>query len=373
VKSSRKYVLAAVVAVCLAAVAAAQSGAAGGANSLASVAARLTKLEQRPTHIAITTPLKGKVPAGKTIDWLSCGVPACDDKYPPLKAAAAAVGWKVKFINEGLTPELVKAAWDEVVRDKPAAVAVSGGFPTAIFKSELAVMQKRGVPIVSYGDPSLNPVPPGLTAEVDGGNRMYNLIGKNFADWVAVKSNGKANVLYAYSSTYPVLVVQSNGYKAEIAKVCPACTTTYFDAPATSIGTDLASKIASEVQAHPDVNYVVAAFNDMEAGVPDALAGIGRTPGKDIQIITQDQNANTLADIRSGKLQATYVNPAGESMWQTMDVILRATLKQSITPSIDQASNTQWWVTSANVPAGSGSLNNVADYVAQFKKLWGVK
>jgi ribose transport system substrate-binding protein len=338
----------------------------------ASVSSRLTAAQKRPTKIAITTPLKSKPVSGKTVEWLQCGVPACVQLTKPLREAAQAVGWKLKVVDEGLTPEKVKAAWDQVVRDKPDAVVLSGGFPPSIFKSELATVKKRGIPIVSYGDPAITP-PSGYTGLVDGGLRMRDYLGRYFADWVATKSKGKASVLYVYTSTFPVLIAQSSGYKKEIAKVCPKCTTTYYDAPATSIGKDLAGKVASQMQAHPDVNYIIGAFNDILLGVPAALKGAGVDTSK-VKLITQDDDTNTLASIQKGEIEMAMQNPGGETQWQTMDIILRKTQGMSVTKSTNLGSYTRWVLTKSNLPPKSqwGDLNSVADYKAQFKKLWHV-
>jgi ribose transport system substrate-binding protein len=332
----------------------------------------LAAAQKRPTKIGITTPLRTRPPAGKKVAWLQCGVPACARLAAPLKQAATTVGWRFQTIDEGLTPEKVKAAWDQVVREKPDAVVVSGGFPTAIFKDELAQVKARGIPIVGFGDATVKP-PPGYVGVVDGALRFRDLLGKTFADWIAAKSKGKANVLWVYTSTFPVHLQEVAGYKAEIAKVCPGCKNVYYDAPATSIGKDLASKVASQVQAHPEVTYIVGALSDAVLGLPDALKGVG-VDAKKVKLITQDQDATVLKAVQDGAIEMTIAHPGGEIQWQTMDVLLRKVLGQPVGPSQSLRTYTRWILTKGNLPPKSqwNSLNSVVSYKAQFKKLWKV-
>jgi hypothetical protein len=77
----------------LVAMAAVSLGIAYAASPLTQVANQIAALQKRPTKITITKPIKGPIPRGKTIVWLSCGVPSCDQKFTPLKQAAATVGW----------------------------------------------------------------------------------------------------------------------------------------------------------------------------------------------------------------------------------------------------------------------------------------
>jgi ribose transport system substrate-binding protein len=343
-----------------------------GSDQFADLNAELQKAQTRPTQIAITEPLNGKAPTGKVVEWLQCGVPACVQLTKPLKEAAEAAGWTLKVVDEGLTPEEVKAAWQQVVRDSPDAVVLSGGFPPSIFKDELAQVKAKGIPIVSYGDPAITN-PDGYTGIVDGGLRMRDYLGKYFADYVATKTGGKGNILYVYTSGFPVLVAQKEGYEKEIAKVCPDCKTEYYDAPVTSIGKDLSSKIASQVQAHPDTDYIIGGFNDMLLGVPEALKGVGVDTSK-VKLITQDDDANALKAVQNGDIEMLLQNPGGETQWQSMDIILRKLLNQDVSGSTDLDSYTKWIITKDNLPPESewDDLNSVQDYKAQFQKLWGL-
>lgn len=338
-------------------------------------------LKQRPTTIGTTQPLGKPLPKAGTIDYLECGDPGCNLPFVPyLQSAAKAAGWNVDIINEGLTPQTVKAAWDQAVRNNPDAMVLTGGFPTSIFQTELAVMAKRHVPIVDFAGPEATP-PAGITGIIYGGSYFAH-IGKLWADAMTVASGGKANVLNVYVTTFPATAVAEAATVSELKKVCPGCTSTSFNLPATSIGAGLPQTIAGRVQGLPNVDWLTLPYTSFEKGVPAALAAVGRTPGlaaSDVKIISQDKGTAEIGDIMSGKSYGTINLATPEAMWRSMDIILRAKLGLSVAPSTVPSSYTYWLLTKDNVPAGLGSapndgaLPNAADYQTAYKQLWGVK
>lgn len=341
----------------------------------ASLQAEIEELMVRPTKIGITEPIEEPLPEGGTIDYMQCGVPDCADLAQPLKDAAAAAGWEVKVIDIGLTPEEVKAGWQQAVRDNPDAIVTTGGFPAEFFEEELDQIAAKDIPVVTYGDAAVEP-PHGMTAVVNGGVR-FELIGELWAKLIAAQSGGDGNILYVHTSTFPVTGVSLRTFKETLSEVCPDCKVEEFDAPATSIGKDLAQKIASRVQANPETDYIIGAFADMTTGVPDALAAVGRTAGTgddDVKIVTQDQGPQLVEAIKDGQVLTTFSLPGGETQWQSMDIILRSKLGLPIEGSTDIESYTKWFVTQDNMPSdlSSGEIENVADYQEQFKKLWGI-
>jgi ribose transport system substrate-binding protein len=343
----------------------------GGASG--AIEEKLEAALERPTQINIKTPLRGKIPSGKTIDWLECGAPVCAAETPTLKAATDALGWNLNVVNEGLDPETVKAAWDKAIEDEPDGMVVSGGFPVSIYKSELETMEERKTPMIAYGDPSIEP-PPGYLAVVAGGEYQQDLMAPLKADWIAAKGGGDSKILFVYSSTLPVLVVQKEAFEKEIKKVCSGCETTYFDAPATSIGKNLANEVAQQVQAHPETTYIVGGYNDLMLGVPAALRSAGVEEGA-IKLITHNQDSSLLQEIGNGEVEMTIVQPLGETMWQSVDILLRHMLGMSIAESSSLSAYATWIVNQENLPEKSELtpyLKTVPDFEAQFKKLWGI-
>jgi ribose transport system substrate-binding protein len=332
-------------------------------GQFADVKAEVQKLQTRPTQIPQTEPIKGAVPKGKSIDYLQCGVPACVVLGEYLKEAAAAVGWKVKIVDEGGTPETVKAAWGQAIRDKPDAIVPTGGFPHTIFGAELKQAKDMGIPVIGHSEAVPAKTTDGFIAMASGPERNAK-IGVEEANWIIAKTDGKANVFYI-DSGYPINTEQLTSLKQTFSEKCPStCKVKSYQAPVTSIGKDLAGKIASQLQANPNTDYLVPAFGDMEIGVPAALAGAGV---KQPAMITQEPGKTNMPDIRKGAL-ASWNGSGPESMWGIVDTLIRYFNKQDFPKEVVLP---EWWITKDNAPS-EDTFPTVVDYQAQFKKLWGV-
>jgi ABC-type sugar transport system substrate-binding protein len=189
-------------------------------------------------------------------------------------------------------------------------------------------------------------------------------IGTNEANWIIANTDGKTNTFFV-DSGYPINSEQLKALKAQFAAECPdTCKVDSYLAPVTSIGKDLAGKVASQLQAHRDTNYLVPAFGDMAIGIPAALAAssLEQPP-----MLTQEPGAANMPDIRKGALVS--LNGSGaESMWGIVDTLLRYFNKQDYPTEIPLPS---WFITKDNAPA-EDTFPTVVDYQQQFKKLWGV-
>lgn len=340
---------------------AAPTGSAGGSTASSAVQQWL----QRPTSINITQKIQGAIPTGKTIDWLQCSVPACVALTAPLQAAVSTVGWTLHVVDAGVTPESVKAAWDKAVQDKPSAV-IASGFSRSIFEPELAQLKNMGIPVIDMttADPPGN----GLTAVFDYGPD-YLASGKRLADYAISQAGNKINAVMVTSSAFANLGYVAQGFQQELMSQCPTCKVASFQVPGTSIGTDLPTRVASYLTAHPDVNWAYIGYDDMVLGVPAALSGAGI--GNKVKIVTIDNEPATQAYMKNGQdLVASDGFPGPEIMWREVDFLVRYFSHQSTAP--DTAHNYPvWLLTQANVPSTTASFPLVTDYQAQYKALWG--
>lgn len=321
---------------------------------------------QRPTSINITDKISGSIPKGKTIDWLQCSVPACVALTAPLQQAVSTVGWTLRVVDAGVTPESVKAAWDKAVQDKPDAV-IASGFSRSIFEPELAQLKSMNIPVLDMttADPPGN----GLTAVFDYGPD-YLASGKRLADYAISQAGDKVNAVMVTSSAFANLGFVAQGFQQEIQSQCSSCKVASFQVPATSIGADLPTRIASYFTSHPDVNWAYIGYDDMVLGVPAAMASAGLT-GK-VKLVTIDNEPATQAYMKNGQdLVASDGFPGPETMWREVDFLIRYFNHESTAP--DTAHNLPvWLLTGANVPSTTASFPLVSDYQTQYKALWGM-
>lgn len=336
-----------------------------GSGDFATVEEEVKERTERPTTIPDTTPFKGEFPTGKTIDYLQCAAPACVEIGEQLTEAAEAVSWNVKVIPEGATPEEVKAAWQLVTEEKPDGVVTTGGYPRQIFRQQLSQLTAEDIPVIAMGEPEPANPKESFIADVGGPGYAENF-GKQAANWIIAETGGEANVLYV-NSGFPINTLNEKGFVAQMEKECPdTCEVTTYQAPITSIGKDLASKIAAQLQAHPDVNYVVPAFGDMAVGLPAALASASIEP---VPVITQAPGKANIADIESGAITAAWQPQNPVSAWSTVDTFGRYFTKQ---PYPDEIPSVEWWITGETMPKDE-PFNAVEGYQQQYEELWNLK
>lgn len=348
-------------------------GKAGGGTSptasggnFADVKADVQKNVQRPTSIGVTQKIDGSVPKNKTIEWLQCSVPACVALTPPLKEAVQTVGWTLKVVNAGVTPESVKAAWDQAVQDKPDAV-IASGFPRVLFNPELAKLKQMNIPVLDMttADSPGN----GLTAVFDYGPD-YLASGKRLADYALAKDGDKVNAVAVTSSAFANLGFVAKGFKDELQAKCPSCKVDSMDVPVTSIGKDLPTRVTSYFSAHPDVNWAYIGYDDMVLGLPAAMTSAGLS-GK-VKLVTIDNEPATQAYMKNGQdLVASDGFPGPEIMWRCVDFLIRYYNKASTDPSTEH-NLPVWLLTGDNVPSTTSGFPLVSDYQSQYKSLWGL-
>lgn len=340
------------------------ASAGGGSEAVSKAAAIATAAEARPTEILVDTPSTAKVPAGKVVYWIQCSIPACAQLGVALQDGADALGWQLKIIDGGITPETIKAAWEIAARDKPDAV-VASGFPHSIYQQELDTLLGAKVPVVNI-DITDAPLP---GEHIVQGEADYVANGALAANWVLAEGGDKANVLAVTSSAFPVVGARAQGFQDELAEICPGCKVKVMEASPADIGGVLPTNIVGTLQANPDIEYIQLGVGDMATGLTSALESAGL--GDKINIILADMNPALHQDIERGSaLKASIMMEAVDMMWQSLDILLRVFTDQSVTA--DEKPAQMWIVTQKTVSSFDEPFPIVADYQAQYKKLWGL-
>ncbi len=257
---------------------------AAGADSNAIPAAqqKLKALKVRPTKIPVTAPINGKIPTGKTIDWIVCGVPGCTVLTNPLKQAAAALGWNVVAIPGGLQPETILNAWNLAVQNKPSGV-VGTGFPESIFSSAVTQLNAAKTPAISAFVTDTPGPSSGLAAVVNG-EPSYTHAGTALADIVLGTQGKSSNAVFLGGTTFPASQFEEKAFDKEYKKLCPSCATSSIEEPATLTGDALTSSIVADADQEPQyqLGRRLAAERRLRAPgrAQDGRAEQGQDPGQ---------------------------------------------------------------------------------------------
>jgi len=324
----------------------------------------MAKYSAHPDRIPVTQPVGRKIPAGKTVDFILCGVQSCKDLADFFTGAAGQLGWKVKQIATQGTPESVQAAYEQAVRDKPDAV-VASGFPRAVYAKQLAQLKAAGIPVIQS---NADLVAGDGISLLKNGPKDVAVQGEMIASWVVADSGGKADTVYFDLPAYTILKPVKDSFATKYKQWCPTCGLDSVDVPITAVGKDMPDRVVSYLRSHPKVTHVVFSLGLLNVGVPAALKTAGIT-GKHIVVNVGD--AQNYQYIQSGLTDGAMALNSHELAWIQIDALARHFTGQSM--DVDQqAALPNMLVTKDNLPSADGDFPLVQDYQAQFKALWGL-
>ncbi|MEW2398223.1 substrate-binding domain-containing protein [Streptomyces sp. NPDC046862] len=338
--------------------------AAPASPGLTAARAALAKYSERPDTISVTQPVGRKIPKGKKIDFILCGVQSCKDLADFFTEAAGELGWHVKRIATQGTPESVQAAYEQAVRDKPDAV-VASGFPRAVYAKQLAQLKAAGIPVIQSNADDV--VGKGVSL-LKNGPKDVGIQGQMLASWVVSNSGAKANTVYFDLPAYTILKPVKDAFAAKYKEWCEGCALDQVDVPITAVGKDMPDRVVSYLRSHPKVTHVVFSLGLLNVGVPTALKTAGIT-GKHIVVNVGD--AQNYQYIQSGLTDGAMALNSHETAWLQVDALARHFTGGSM--AVDQkAALPNMLVTKDNLPSADGDFPIVEDYQKQFKALWGL-
>ena len=333
-------------------------------NAIPEAQEAMQKLVERPTQIPVTEPIDAEIPTGLTIDWIECGVPECTVLTEPLSKAAEALGWTVKPVPAGLTPETILDAWNVAVRDQPDGV-IGSGFPRVLFEKPLAELAGADIPVV-YGfvtDESGD----GIEAMINDTDSFFNTTGAALADFVLGTAGTEANTLFIAQSTFPGAVKEAETFQTRYEELCPDCEMKTMDPPASATGTTLTNDIVTELTRNPDINYVVTTSPSQLTGLPQALQTAGMD---DVRLLTNSPDPTAVQYLEDGLIEGIMMSTQHDAMWQMIDAMARLKAGVDVTPA--EAATPNWVVTQDTVDQLTEPYHLVDGYEDQYKELWGV-
>jgi ribose transport system substrate-binding protein len=342
------------------------SGTASAGGGLASVNALYQQYLVRPTSIPESAPLTSKPAPGKVIDWLDCGLPDCENLLPFAQKAASYFQFKLQVISAGFTPQTIKAAFDEVVKNHPDGVWASAD-NTALFATELATLHKEGIPYVEYTDQ--NPVGNGVSGMIIP-NQVFVEQGKVSA-YAAIHEKGtQLDALTIQISGAAAPLQETESFESQITASCAQCKVSAIEFPETELGTAaIPNGVIAYLKGHPDINLIECPYYEVTEGVVPLLGPAGLSSVATVS----NMEGPIYNDVKSGKTIAV-ASPWPEWIYMSMDMFARLFTNQSIAPSTQDPASVHFWILdSSDIPSDAANtyFALTQNYDAQFRTLWG--
>ena len=339
------------------------TSATANSNAIPQAQALLAQFATRPTQIPVTTPVGKPIPTGKTIDWVVCGSPDCTIWEPDMEAAAAVLGWHLKILDGGLTPQTVLAAWNLAVQNHPDGI-LANAFPEIMFAKPLVQAKAEGIPVVdAFVD---DPVGNGITAVVPQASGTYQAQGQAWAADDLAKLGKTANTLVLSSTAYQAAVEAQMYFKQYYSQMCPTCGYSAINVPPTAIGTTLPGNVVAYMHAHPGINAIIAIQGNMTVGLPQTL----KTAGLHADIFTAYPNSTLLQYLANGSIESIEMYEQNDTTWRMMDAMAR--ILAGVSPAPDEVPSKIWLITNAgDATTVAPGYNQIPNFEAQYEKLWG--
>lgn len=344
------------------------AGSGAGSSNAAGVAAAkafLAPYLASPTSIGVTTPLTAKPAADKFIVGLVVPTGEGETLGNYWAQAAAALGWKFKGINSGLTTASMQAAMNSALQLNPNGI-VGAGITSATISAQLKIAQQRGIWFNSIS--SVEKAQGAFYDTSIDNTEDQGLYGKLMAAEAVASTNGAAHVEYITIPTFgPIEAAGDDAFISWLKKWCNACTVQLVPQQATDLGTVTPSAVVSAVQAHPDTNWVMIDIGSFSQGVSAALKAAGLSKVKIGGIAAGAPNITAMKDKTE---YAWTAFPLPIVAYRQIDSLARKfegdpVLNVRVPTEVIAQSNVNQIVTDS-----SGDYQGVTNFQSFFLKLW---
>jgi ribose transport system substrate-binding protein len=324
-----------------------------------------------PEEMTVTEPLPG-VPEPKSVAFVNCPVPSCQDNEPYLQDALDELGWDLTITTyDAAAPG---SAFQQAIDSGVDYIATSG-LPLAAIEEQVAEAEEAGIPIFEV-----------YSTDVPAGedNNLYSQIGGAdsavvstdvLADWAIDDSGGSANVLFVTIRDFPILVAEEDAVTAAFEDRCGDCSVDALPVTIDDLGSgEVPQQVASYLQSNPDVDYVWFSFASLSVGVSDALDGAGLLEGR--KLVGLQAEAPQVQELVDGTNAAWTAIPHPYGMWVLADQMARHatgvwSVEQEATASVLPA----WVIDSPDVAEGLVPTNGWPGpdgFEDSFKTMWGL-
>ena len=316
-------------------------------------------------------PLKAKPEAGKTVVYIDCGSPGCNQQGKYIKEAAGLVGWKVVDKSHDMTdPSTLVSLLTEVLTMNPKPVAVLfAGSAAAVWSSLVPQYEAAGIAIVPNSDtlatkPDSPSVPAIVVTDTDS-----KKIGSALANWFIADSKAAGKALIVNYPDVTTLAIGAKATEEAIAAGCAKCSSQRLDLSIVQLGGGEGGPvpaIVAALQADPSITNVISMYSETTTGLPGALDAANI---KGVHVGGAYPSLENLQGLIDGTSQAWTTTNTKAFGYLMFDVALRFAEGSPIQP--DDGGVPLMVFTKDNIGTPTEESPFVpADMTEQFKKLW---
>jgi ribose transport system substrate-binding protein len=310
----------------------------------------------------VTQALSKPLPAGTKFVYLEASDPIGALFAALLKPAVTAIGGTFIAIPAGETPTTAQAAAATAIADHPAVVLIPAFLPSE-FGGKLATLKAEGAKIVGAGM---------VGWQQYGINWCVGCVtwttgeGRILADWAVVQKGAATNAVFYTVPELGFTASMWNGFKSQMAVLCPKCTIRNVPIEYAAIGTTAPQTIVNDLQSHSGTNVAVASSEDLYQGLPAAMSAAGVS---NVLTVGQSPTAEILTDIKAGTLTAGLAVDLNTYTWTMVDAGAKLVIGQTPQASEDGAPYQMLEAKDVTFNPTAG-WPGYPDFAQRFTKLW---
>jgi ABC-type sugar transport system substrate-binding protein len=321
------------------------------------------------SKIDVSTPLTRKPPTGKNVVFIRFNLPVAAQLDPSMVEAAKAVGWNVKVdAIDAADPQALPNAMIRAVGNHADYIWVLAASESAMGPG-LDAAKKAGIPVfMGAGVGEIGGKKNGIYGNTAALNSTAAPIG--LLDKMIVDSKGTGSAVLVNAPDFPINAPIDAAAKKHIADNCKKCSLYNVSISPQDLGGDVASQTVAAIRQHPEVKYVVATFDGLVNGLPQALKAAGLN---DVKVYIAFMTPPFVKALTKGEYAANLSGPDESRAWIAVDQMARHSVGMGLDPS-DQphylTMQMELW-TPKTVPEDvTWDPPNMQD---QYKKLWQVQ
>lgn len=310
---------------------------------------------------------------GKTLYFISAalGFEFTQNVLQGMQSAADEVGMSIVALDAKGDTSTASRQIQQAISQNAAAIAIMS-FSAESLAAPLRDAKAAGIPVIDVfdGDPGLPTAEQADIGVVGKASYCYTCFGKQLAAMAVAQGNGNVNAALVGVPDTPAAVLESEGFKSELARLCPGCTVKEYGSSTAQWGTEVPS-IGTAIGQNPRFNFVVPVWAILGDLMKPSLLAAGAD--KRLSIVTVNASKTTMADLRNEELITGIVgSPEIWMGWATMDQVLRVLTGQ---PAVADSKVENRAFTSANLQDAdpdTGASYGEVDFAAEYLKLWGL-
>ena len=328
---------------------------------VAAARAAVAQYSGKPTAFPVDQPLKSK-PTGKSVAYMQCSTPACAFFSQIIAPTQKLLGYKLKIVKAGPSANEVQAAMSSIVSLKPNGALLPASDPNQ-FLNQAKQLDDAKVPVSVNG--VVDPEKYGFDNAFIN-NATDELAGKLMADWSVASTGGGEVVFYGVRELSFTPIMQA-AFDKEMAAVCASCNVRHVSIPIGSIGKDAPSRIASDLQSHPNTKAIVFGNAETGTGLPAAL----KAANIKVKIMGFGPPPAILGYIKQGQWDAGIAVDGPTMLWSQVDALARLMAGQPLTAGEEKGLPPIQILTKADPFDPKKLWTGYPDFAQRFAKYWG--